>query len=62
MRRSVLAAVLAALMTLSLTACGGDNTAGGNNGGENAGGAGAVEIPPVEDLTDVDTSGIPTGS
>ena len=72
MRRRILAAVLAALMALSLTACGGNtsgNTAGNNTTGNNtadtgdaadAGETGADSvIPPVEDLTDVDTSTIP---
>ena len=66
MRRRVLATVLAALMALSLTACGGNtsgNTAGNNTTGNNAADAGETGadsvIPPVEDLTDVDTSTIP---
>ena len=66
MRRRILAAVLAALMALSLTACGGNtsgNTAGNNTTGNNAADAGETGadsvIPPVEDLTDVDTSTIP---
>ena len=76
MRRRILATVLAALMALSLTACGSSNTsgnaAGNNTTGNNADttdntsdtadagetGADSV-IPPVEDLTDVDTSTIP---
>ncbi len=76
MRRRILATVLAALMALSLTACGSSNTsgnaAGNNTTGNNAAntdntsdaadagetGADSV-IPPVEDLTDVDTSTIP---
>ena len=66
MRRRILATVLAALMALSLTACGGNtsgNTAGNNTTGNNAADAGETGadsvIPPVEDLTDVDTSTIP---
>ena len=71
MRRRILATVLAALMALSLTACGGNNTSGNNAGGsganattnatnnDTAGEPGAVEVPPVEDLTGVDTSAIP---
>ena len=76
MRRRILATVLAALMALSLTACGGNNAATNNTSGNNAGGSGAnattndtnndtagepgaVEVPPVEDLTGVDTSAIP---
>ena len=76
MRRRILATVLAALMALSLTACGSSNTSG-NTAGDNttgnnadttdntsdtadAGETGADSvIPPVEDLTDVDTSTIP---
>ena len=67
MRRRILAAVLAALMGLSLVACGSTTSNNGGNSGNagNAGGADTGEtgadsvIPPVEDLTDVDTSTIP---
>ena len=67
MRRRILATVLAALMALSLAACGSTTSNNGGNSGDagNAGGADTGEtgadsvIPPVEDLTDVDTSTIP---
>ena len=67
MRRRILATVLAALMALSLTACGSSNTTGNNaantdntSDAADAGETGADSvIPPVEDLTDVDTSTIP---
>ena len=67
MRRRILAAVLAAQMGLTLVACGSTTSNNGGNSGNagNAGGADTGEtgadsvIPPVEDLTDVDTSTIP---
>ena len=58
MRRRILATVLTALMGLSLVACGGNNTVG-NNTNNNVEEGDNVEIPPVEDLTSVDTSSIP---
>ena len=55
MKRRTLALLLCAALAFSLTACGSD--AGGDAGANSQ--APAVEIPPVEDLTDVDTSAIP---
>ena len=64
------ALVLALAMALSLTACSGGGT-GSNSGGSSSDGSGSVSgsgsgtdtpevtIPPVEDLTGVDTSAIP---
>ena len=58
------ALVLALAMALTLTACGGDGSAssggsGSGSAGDGSTGGSTVEIPPVEDLTDVDTSTIP---
>ena len=70
MKRRTLALLLSAALALTLAACGGDSgtsqppasssespTAGSEAPVESE--APAVEIPPVEDLTGVDTSAIP---
>ena len=62
--KRLLSLLMALAMTASLAACGGSDTAGAETGaetgtetGEPAGSESVV--PPVEDLTDVDTSTIP---
>ena len=62
MRRRWMSAILALTMALALTACGGDSSSSSSNDStpaESTPAAPAVEIPPVEDLTDTDTSAIP---
>ena len=62
MRRRWMSAILALTMALALTACGGDSSSSSSNDStpvEYTPAAPAVEIPPVEDLTDTDTSAIP---
>ena len=62
MRRRWMSAILALTMALALTACGGDSSSSSSNDStpaETTPAAPAVEIPPVEDLTDTDTSAIP---
>ena len=56
MKRRTLALLLSAVMAFTLAACGGDS--GSTASGDPAQSA-ALDIPPVEDLTDVDTSTIP---
>ncbi len=53
MKNRILALTLALGLTLSLTACGGETGEGDNTAQP------TVSIPPVEDLTGVDTSAIP---
>ena len=62
MRRRWMSAILALTMALALTACGGDSSSSSGNDStpaETTPAAPTVEIPPVEDLTDTDTSAIP---
>ena len=63
MRRRILATVLAALMALSLTACGGNNTSSnntsGNNAGNNAGGSTANDT--ADDAGEAVSSGVEDG-
>ena len=68
MTRRLLALALALTMALTLAACGGNTSsntgdAGSNTVGDASGApddeSPAVTVPPVEDLTDVDTSSIP---
>ena len=54
--KKMLALTLALVMALGLCACGGDTT---DPAPEENPAAETVEIPPVEDLTSVDTSAIP---
>lgn len=56
MKRRTLALLLSAALATTLSACGGSPAASSD---VPAGSAPAVTIPPVEDLTDVDTSSIP---
>ena len=58
MRRRTIALLLSAMMMLGLSACGGGDQ-GGNSAQPSQNTGSAVDIPPVEDLTDVDTSSIP---
>ena len=58
MRRRTIALLLSAMMMLGLSACGGGDQ-GGNSTQPSQNTGSAVDIPPVEDLTDVDTSSIP---
>ncbi len=64
--KRLLSLLMALAMTASLAACGGSDTAGAETGAETGTETGAQEpagsesvVPPVEDLTDVDTSTIP---
>ena len=57
MRRRTIALLLSAMMMLGLSACGG--TQSGNDAQPSQNTGSAVDIPPVEDLTGVDTSSIP---
>ena len=57
MRRRTIALLLSAMMTLGLSACGG--TQSGNDAQPSQNTGSTVDIPPVEDLTGVDTSSIP---
>ena len=58
--RRLFALICAMVMTLSLAACGSETTTTPSSGsaGDTENGS-TVEIPPVEDLTGVDTSSIP---
>ena len=56
MKRRTLALLLSAVMTFTLAACGGDSGSSASGAPTQSSG---VEIPPVEDLTGVDTSTIP---
>lgn len=58
MRRRTIALLLSAMMMLGLSACGGGDQ-GGNSAQPSQNTGSTVDIPPVEDLTDVDTSSIP---
>ena len=59
MKQKLLALLLAAGMTLSLSACGGDDSEQPSGSAPAQSGAGEqVTVPPVEDLTGVDTSAI----
>ena len=57
MRRRTIALLLSAMMMLGLSACGG--TQSGNDAQPSQNTGPTVDIPPVEDLTGVDTSSIP---
>ncbi len=57
MRRRTIALLLSAMMMLGLSACGG--TQSGNDAQPSQNTGSTVDIPPVEDLTGVDTSSIP---
>ena len=57
MRRRTIALLLSAMMMLGLSACGGTQSGNDAQASQNTGSA--VDIPPVEDLTGVDTSSIP---
>ena len=58
MRRRTIALLLSAMMMLGLSACGGGDQ-GGNSAQPSQNTGSTVDIPPVEDLTGVDTSSIP---
>ena len=57
MKKRTLALLMAAMMSLSLAACGGDTTSQTTDAPASA--SPAVEIPAVPDLTGIDTSAIP---
>ena len=53
MKKRIVSLLMAALMALALAACGGDSGSAGTKAPDTA------AVPPVADLTDVDTSAIP---
>ncbi|MGN0985087.1 MAG: hypothetical protein ACI4OU_01205, partial [Candidatus Enterenecus sp.] len=57
MKRRIIALLTAAVLALALCACG--SSSSNPSGGNSAAPGSQVTIPPVEDLTGVDTSSIP---